>query len=190
MSILKRAAQKVKERYDNAQETKKVYQDIDKAANKRKEAEKLNAYRTSKLSNAKAEGIREGQQQATRKSIMRGNGTMKEVGGMLQGFSQGSAKALNNGAFNFGGGTNVLSGMENITGMGGSGQDILSGLEIATGVSKKKQLNPDATKTVRGGTNITINMGGQRKARNRETRTPATRKQKDWQDNLEDVIGF
>jgi hypothetical protein len=115
-------------------------------------------------------------------------GVRRGVANTMQQFSVGSAKALESGAFNFGGGSGIFNGLDSVTMGGSAGADTLKNVEYITGVSeRKKVIAPQGGQPGRG--NIVINVGGSASNRKRKPAAQVPR-EKDWQDNLSDITGF
>lgn len=184
-SIIKRAYGKLKTRYNEAQEEKHRYQEVDKEAAKIHKEQRYQAYKANKLTNAKKEAAVEGKRMAgsrrSRAGTVRGT-----VGNALGVLSQGSANALKSGAFDIGGG--IFEGLEGATGVKDTGHGTLENIEFATGMSKRKpRFNQEGNR--RG---ITININTQ-KGTTRKTRGEQTERKKrnrDWQDNISELTGF
>jgi hypothetical protein len=188
-SIIKKAYAGLKQRYDKAQTEKKRYQEVDKKAKQIRDTRRYEAYEKTKMDEAATEGIAEGKARATgRRGSAPGNlrrGTMNILGEL----SQGSANALKSGMFDIGG-KGTFSGLEDVTGMTGDSGNTLKEIEFATGVSKRQRRIDQNLKAARGGMTVNINLGrSQQAARNKEIRVQR-RRQRDWQDDLEELTGF
>jgi hypothetical protein len=189
-----KAGHKIKEKYNEKQAEKKAFEQnekyrgaIDRNAHSQ---EYWKSYREAASKREKASGERDALTPQQPKENYAGK-ARKGISQGLTGLSLGSANALKNDMY--GVGQVDFKGMDFLT-MGGSpGAGTLTNIEELTGVTKRKAktLNPNMGQGQQGRGNIVINVGGSGSNKKRRPTTQAqVPKEKDWQDNLEDLIGF